>query len=116
MGNPQEGQGKKRFTERVSGFFPYLQHILEAEGYPVELISGVTSFCAVAARLGVPLAEWNEPLHILPAVHKTEERLCGSGNLRLLQLRTLHRRLPDERAEKEPEVLFRLFHPFPQKA
>ncbi|MBQ7565458.1 MAG: precorrin-2 C(20)-methyltransferase [Lachnospiraceae bacterium] len=65
--------------------FSYLQHILEAEGYPVELISGVTSFCAVAARLGVPLAEWNEPLHILPAVHKTEERLCGSGNYVLMK-------------------------------
>lgn len=65
--------------------FSYLQHILEEEGYPVELVSGVTSFCAAAARLCVPLAEWNEPLHILPAVHKTEERLDGSGNYVLMK-------------------------------
>ena len=51
--------------------FSYLQHLLEADGYEVELVSGIPSFCAASARLGVPLAEWDEPLHILPAVHRT---------------------------------------------
>lgn len=50
--------------------FSYIQHILEADGYPVELVSGITSFTGAAARLGMPLVEWNEPLHIIPAVHK----------------------------------------------
>ena len=31
--------------------FSYLQHILEEDGYEVRLVSGVTSFCAAAARL-----------------------------------------------------------------
>ena len=52
--------------------FSYLQHILENDGHKVELVSGVTSFCAAAARLNMPLAEWNEQIHILPAVHKTK--------------------------------------------
>jgi len=52
--------------------FSYLQHILEADGYPVELVPAVPSFCAAAARLNQPLAEWDEPLHIVPAVHRID--------------------------------------------
>ena len=59
--------------------FSYLQHILEAEGYPVVLVSGVTSFCAAAARLGMALTEWDEPLHVLPAAHITDEKIERSG-------------------------------------
>ena len=44
--------------------FSYLQHFLEDDGYPVELVSGIPSFCAAAARLNLPLTEWDEPLHI----------------------------------------------------
>ena len=65
--------------------FSYLQHILEAEGYPVELVSGVPSFCAVAARLKLPLAEWDEPLHILPAAYKTAETLNLPGTYVLMK-------------------------------
>ena len=38
----------------------------------MELVSGIPSFCAAAARLGMPLTEWDEPLHIVPAVHQTD--------------------------------------------
>ena len=65
--------------------FSYLQHILEADGYQVVLVSGITSFCAAAARLNVPLAEWDEPLHILPALHKTGDRLEENGNYVLMK-------------------------------
>ncbi len=65
--------------------FTYLQHILEADGYQTELINGVTSFCSAAAKLNVPLAEWDEQLHILPAVHKTDEGLSCSGNYVLMK-------------------------------
>ena len=65
--------------------FSYIQHYLEAEGYRVELVSGITSFCAAAARLGLPLAEWDEPLHVIPAVHKTEDRLEQDGNYVLMK-------------------------------
>ncbi len=65
--------------------FSYLQHYLEADGYRVELVSGIPSFCAAAARLSLPLAEWDEPIHIVPAVHKTEDRLDQDGNYVLMK-------------------------------
>jgi len=65
--------------------FSYLQHILEKDGYEVELVSGIPSFCAAAARLNVSLAEWDEPLHIVPAVHKTHEQLHYEGNYVLMK-------------------------------
>ena len=39
--------------------------VLEMDGQ-AEIISGVPSFCAAAGRLGIPLAEGGEALHILP--------------------------------------------------
>ena len=60
--------------------FSYLQHILEEDGYRVELVSGIPSFCAAAARLGVSLTEWDEPLHIIPGAHGTDELRGLSGN------------------------------------
>ena len=65
--------------------FTYLQHFLEADGYEVEFVSGVTSFCAAAARLNLPLAEWDEPLHVVPAVHKTDSALDWQGNAVLMK-------------------------------
>jgi len=65
--------------------FTYLQYLLEADGYRVEYVSGITSFCAAAARLKTPLTEWDEPLHILPAVHRTQDALDLSGNYVLMK-------------------------------
>jgi len=65
--------------------FSYLQHILEAEGYPVVLVSGVPSFCAAAARLNLPLAEWEEPLHVIPSVYNTDEALNLPGTCVLMK-------------------------------
>lgn len=69
----------------VYSTFSYIQHILEKDGYAVKLVPGVPSFCAAAARLGLPLVEWDEPLHIVPAVHKTEEPLSQSGTYVLMK-------------------------------
>ena len=65
--------------------FSYIQHYLEADGYPIELVSGITSFCAAAAALGVPLVEWDEQLHVLPAVHRLEAELEQPGNYVLMK-------------------------------
>ncbi len=65
--------------------FSYIQHYLESDGYTVELVSGITSFCAAAARLGVPLVEWDEQLHVLPAVHRLEAELELPGNYVLMK-------------------------------
>ncbi|MBR5995621.1 MAG: precorrin-2 C(20)-methyltransferase [Eubacteriaceae bacterium] len=65
--------------------FSYLQHILEKDGYTVELVPGITSFCAASARLNLPLVEWDEPLHVVPAVHKTHEELDQPGTYVLMK-------------------------------
>lgn len=65
--------------------FSYIQHILEADGYKTELVSGIPSFCAAAAALGTSLTEWNESLHIMPALHNTEGRLEWPGNYVLMK-------------------------------
>ncbi|MBQ8307001.1 MAG: precorrin-2 C(20)-methyltransferase [Blautia sp.] len=65
--------------------FTYLQHYMEADGYEVQLVNGIPSFCAAAARLNIPLVEWNEPLHVIPAVHKLEDKLNLDGNYVLMK-------------------------------
>ena len=65
--------------------FTYIQHILEAEGYVVELVSGITSFCAAAARLSLPLVEWDEQLHVVPAVHRLDKALDEPGTYVLMK-------------------------------
>lgn len=49
-----------------SSFF-YLVDILVQRGHAVRVVPGVTSFSAVAARLGRGLTEMDEPLHVVPA-------------------------------------------------
>ena len=49
-----------------SSFF-YLADGLRERGFAIEVIPGVTSFSAVAARLGQGLTEMDEPLHVIPS-------------------------------------------------
>lgn len=65
--------------------FSYLQKRVAAHGYTFELVSGITSFCATAARMKTSLVEWNEQLHILPAVHQLETTLDQPGNYILMK-------------------------------
>ncbi len=69
----------------VYSTFSYLQKRVEKDGYHTELVSGITSFCAAAARLNIPLSEWNEQLHIVPAVHRLDSTLNESGNYILMK-------------------------------
>ncbi|NCD08645.1 MAG: precorrin-2 C(20)-methyltransferase [Negativicutes bacterium] len=48
----------------------YVHKLVLAAGYDAELVAGVTSFCAVAAKLNVSLCEQSEPLIILPGSYK----------------------------------------------
>ena len=65
--------------------FTYIQKYLIEDGYETELVNGITSFCAAASRLNIPLAEWNEPIHILPAVHGADEYFDLDGNYVLMK-------------------------------
>ena len=65
--------------------FTYIQHYLEADGYESALVPGITSFCAAAARLNIPLTEWDEQLHVVPAVHKLDQPLDQPGTYVLMK-------------------------------
>lgn len=58
----------------------YIHKRVQQHGYPVEMVPGVPSFCAVAAKLNTGLAEGAQPLHIIPASYQgVEEGLEWSG-------------------------------------
>lgn len=44
----------------------YILDLIRADGYVAVMLPGVTSICAVAARLGRSLTRMEEPVHILP--------------------------------------------------
>ena len=50
----------------VYSTFTYVAALVEDAGFGVERIAGVTSFCAAAARLGIPLGEGDAEIHIIP--------------------------------------------------
>lgn len=63
----------------------YLMERLNARGYETVMVPGVTSFCAVAARLGVSLTERDAPLHIAPGGASLEETLALPGTKVLMK-------------------------------
>ncbi|WP_087066072.1 precorrin-2 C(20)-methyltransferase [Intestinibacillus massiliensis] len=66
--------------------YMYIHHRVVARGYEAQLIPGVPSFCAVAARLNTSLCEGSELLHIIPSSHEsTEAGLNLPGNKVLMK-------------------------------
>lgn len=69
----------------VYSTYMYVHQRLEEKGYWVEIISGITSFCAVAARMNMSLVERSEPLHVIPASYQIEEALKLPGTKVLMK-------------------------------
>ena len=63
----------------VYATYMYVHQLVDADGYPVEIISGIPSFCAAAARMNISLAERAEMLHIVPSSHGVETALTYPG-------------------------------------
>ena len=57
----------------------YILERVRSDGFEVVMCSGVTSFCAVAARLGRSLTRMEEPLHILPGSADLDSALALPG-------------------------------------
>ncbi len=51
----------------VYSTYLYVHQRILARGYEAEIVSGVTSFCAVAAKLNMGLVEKDQALHVIPA-------------------------------------------------
>ncbi len=63
----------------------YIHRLVREQGYEVQIINGITSFCAAAARLGDSLADRSEQLHIIPSTYDIEEALTYQGNKVLMK-------------------------------
>ena len=59
--------------------FGYLLERLNRDGYVSRLECGIPSFCAAAARLGLPLVSGAEELHVIPATYQVKEALRLPG-------------------------------------
>ena len=63
----------------------YIHKRVVARGYETEIVSGITSICAVAAKLNISLVERAEPLHVLPASYQIEDGLKLPGTKVLMK-------------------------------
>ncbi len=79
----------------------YVHKLVLQDGYEAELVAGVTSICAVAARLNTSLCERSEPLIILPGSYKESTKfLDGPGNKVLMKSASEIGRVRDELRER----------------
>lgn len=88
----------------VYSTFLYIHRRIKRMGYPVELIPGVTSFCAAASRLDTGLVENQEELHVLQGYEGAERGLGLPGTRVLMKV---GKRMPQVRQmirERELEV------------
>ena len=69
----------------VYSTFSYLERYVKAAVPVTAYVSGIPSFCAAAAALGVPLAEWQEPIRIIPAGHRLDETPDQEGTYVLMK-------------------------------
>ena len=63
----------------VYSTYMYIHKRVMQAGFTAVMISGVPSFCAVAARLGISLGEKDEEIHIIPAAYDVRESLGFHG-------------------------------------
>lgn len=69
----------------VYSTYLYVHERISKWGYEVEIVSGITSFCAVAARLNIGLVEKEEQLHVIPASYQIEAALKLPGTKVLMK-------------------------------
>ena len=63
----------------------YILERVRSDGFETVMCPGVTSFCAVAARLGRSLTRMEEPLHILPGSAELDSALALPGTKVLMK-------------------------------
>lgn len=63
----------------------YIHKRIRKMGYQTEVIPGITSFCAAAARMNISLVENSEELHVIPASYEIERGLSLPGTKVLMK-------------------------------
>lgn len=70
----------------VYSTYCYIQELVRADGYQTQMVAGVPSFCAAAARLGESLTQASQPLCIIPASYEClNEELDRKGTKVLMK-------------------------------
>ena len=69
----------------VYSTYLYIHKRIASMGYETEIVSGIPSFCAVAARLNTGLVEKAEPLHVIPASYQIEDAMKLYGTKVLMK-------------------------------
>lgn len=65
--------------------YMYVHKLVAADGYDTEIVPGVPSFCAAAAKLNDSLVERNEELHVIPSSYGVDEALDLPGTKVLMK-------------------------------
>ena len=63
----------------VYSTYMYIHKRVIQAGFTAVMISGVPSFCAVAARLGISLGEMRDEIHIIPASYDVRDTMGYGG-------------------------------------
>lgn len=63
----------------VYSTYLYVHKRITEWGYDTEIVNGIPSFCAVAAKLNRGLVEKQEPLHVIPASYQIDNALELNG-------------------------------------
>ena len=70
----------------VYSTYIYVHDIITKKGYSTEIVSGIPSFCAAAARLNMGLTHADKALHIIPASYlDLEDHLALDGTRVLMK-------------------------------
>ena len=69
----------------VYSTYIYMQRFVVEDGYEAEIVPGITSFCATAAKFGDSLGDREEMIHIIPASYQIDEALKLSGTKVLMK-------------------------------
>ncbi len=65
--------------------YMYIHQRVEALGYHAEIINGIPSFCAAAARLDISISERADMIHVVPASYELKDALKLPGTKILMK-------------------------------
>ena len=104
IGQLEQGKDEAYLTlgdPTIYSTYIYIHRIVGKRGYKTQIVNGIPSFCAVAARLGVSLADRAEQLHIIPSTYDIEEALTYPGSKVLMKAASRISAVKDRLKEKE---------------
>lgn len=88
----------------VYSTYLYVHRKIRDAGYPSEIVSGIPSFCAAAARLQMGIAEKAEQIHIVPASYQIQDALNLPGTKVLMKAGRQYQRVKELLAVSGAEV------------